>query len=178
MSDEIQPYIPASKSLPEFTIQAVLLGIILSLVMCAANVYVGLYAGMTVSAAIPASVISMGILRGLLRRGTILENNIVHTIASSGESLAAGVIFTVPAIVLLGIWTKFNYWETTLIAMSGGVMGVVMMIPLRKPMIIEQKELRFPEGVACAEVLKAGDRGGAEMMGIFSWCWSPLQSTD
>jgi putative OPT family oligopeptide transporter len=135
--------------------------------MCAANVYVGLSAGMTVSAAIPASVISMGILRGLLRRGTILENNIVHTIASSGESLAAGIIFTVPAIVLLGIWNTFNYWETTLIAMAGGVMGVVMMIPLRKPMIIEQKELKFPEGVACAEVLKAGDKGGAEMKGIF-----------
>lgn len=168
MSDEVKPYIPASKTLPEFTLQAVLLGVILSFIMCAANVYVGLYAGMTVSAAIPASVISMGVLRGLLRRGTILENNIVHTIASSGESLAAGIIFTVPALVLLGIWSGFNYWETTLIAMSGGVMGVVMMIPLRKPMIIDQKELRFPEGVACAEVLKAGDRGGAEMFGIFT----------
>ena len=99
----IKPYVPASRILPEFTIQALILGIILSLVMCAANIYVGLYAGMTVSAAIPASVISMGILRGLLKRGTILENNIVHTIASSGESLAAGIIFTVPAIVLLGI---------------------------------------------------------------------------
>ncbi len=165
---EIQPYVPAEKTLPEFTLQAILLGIVFSLIMCAANIYVGLYAGMTVSAAIPASVISMGVLRGLLRRGTILENNVVHTIASSGESLAAGIIFTVPAIVLLGIWSDFNYWETTLIAMSGGVMGVVMMIPLRRPMIIEQKELRFPEGVACAEVLKAGDRGGAEMLGIFS----------
>jgi putative OPT family oligopeptide transporter len=168
MSDDVKPYISASTILPEFTLQAVLLGIILSLIMCAANVYVGLYAGMTVSAAIPASVISMGVLRGLMRRGTILENNIVHTIASSGESLAAGIIFTVPALVLLGIWEDFHYWETTLIAMSGGVMGVVMMIPLRKPMIIDQKELRFPEGVACAEVLKAGDRGGAEMFGIFA----------
>ncbi|RLB62734.1 MAG: oligopeptide transporter, OPT family [Deltaproteobacteria bacterium] len=167
MTTEIKPYIPASKTIREFTLLAVLLGVGLSLIMCAANVYVGLYAGMTVSAAIPASVISMGVLRGLLRRGTILENNIVHTIASSGESLAAGIIFTVPALVLLGIWTEFNYWETTLIAMAGGVMGVVMMIPLRKPMIIEQKELRFPEGVACAEVLKAGDRGGAQMLGIF-----------
>jgi putative OPT family oligopeptide transporter len=167
-SGDIVPYISASQSLPEFTLQAVALGIILSLIMCAANVYVGLYAGMTVSAAIPASVISMGVLRGLLRRGTILENNVVHTIASSGESLAAGAIFTIPAIVLLGLWTKFNYVETTLIAMSGGVMGVVMMIPLRRPMIVEQKELRFPEGVACAEVLKAGDRGGAEMLGIFA----------
>lgn len=168
MSNDFIPYIPSEKSIPEFTFQAVGLGIILSLVMCAANVYVGLYAGMTVSAAIPASVISMGVLRGLLKRGTILENNIVHTMASSGESLAAGIIFTIPAIVLLEIWSDFRYWETTLIAMAGGVLGVVMMIPLRKPMIIEQKELRFPEGVACAEVLKAGDRGGAEMMGIFS----------
>lgn len=168
MANDIRPYIPASKSLPEFTLQAVILGVVLSLVMCAANIYVGLYAGMTVSAAIPASVISMGVLRGLMRRGTILENNVVHTIASSGESLAAGIIFTVPALVLLGLWDGFNYWETTLIAMSGGVMGVVMMIPLRRPMIIEQKELRFPEGVACAEVLKAGDRGGTEMLGIFT----------
>jgi putative OPT family oligopeptide transporter len=168
MAKGIEPYVPAEKSIAEFTLLAVALGIVLSLVMCAANVYVGLYAGMTVSAAIPASVISMGVLRGLLRRGTILENNIVHTIASSGESLAAGIIFTVPAIVLLGLWADFNYWETTLIAMAGGVMGVVMMIPLRRPMIIEQEELRFPEGVACAEVLKAGDRGGTEMLGIFA----------
>lgn len=167
MAGDIKPYIPASKSLPELTIQAVGLGIVLSVVMCAANVYVGLYAGMTVSAAIPASVISMGVLRGLMRRGTILENNVVHTIASSGESLAAGIIFTVPALVLLGVWQEFNYWETTMIAMAGGVMGVVMMIPLRRPMIIEQEELRFPEGVACAEVLITGDRGGTEMLGIF-----------
>lgn len=168
MANDIQPYVPAEKSLPELTFQAIFLGLVLSLIMCAANIYVGLYAGMTVSAAIPASVISMGVLRGLLKRGTILENNVVHTVASSGESLAAGIIFTVPAIVLLGLWPTFKFWETTLIAMAGGVMGVVMMIPLRKPMIVEQKELRFPEGIACAEVLKAGDRGGAEMMGIFT----------
>jgi putative OPT family oligopeptide transporter len=167
LSKAVQPYVPPQKSLPEFTVQALILGLVLSVVMCAANIYVGLYAGMTVSAAIPASVISMGVLRGLLKRGTILENNVVHTIASSGESLAAGIIFTVPAIVLLGIWNRFEYWETTLIAMAGGVMGVTMMIPLRRPMIIEQEELKFPEGVACAEVLKAGDRGGAEMAGIF-----------
>jgi putative OPT family oligopeptide transporter len=136
--------------------------------MCAANVYVGLYAGMTVSAAIPASVISMGVLRGMLRRGTILENNIVHTIASAGEALAAGVIFTIPAIVLLGLWTSFSYLETTMIALAGGIIGVTMMVPLRRAMIIEQPELKFPEGVACAEVLKAGDRGGEEMKGIFS----------
>jgi len=168
VAQNIEPYIPASEtSVPEFTLKAVLLGLVLALVMCAANIYVGLYAGMTVSAAIPASVISMGVLRGILKRGTILENNVVHTIASSGESLAAGIIFTVPAIVLLKLWTNFNFLETTLIAMAGGTMGIVMMIPLRRPMIVEQKELRFPEGVACAEVLKAGDRGGSEMLGIF-----------
>lgn len=168
MSENHQPYIAADRNLAELTVTALGLGLLLSVIMCAANVYVGLYAGMTVSAAIPASVISMGVLRGILKRGTILENNVVHTIASSGESLAAGIIFTVPALVLLGLWDGFHFWETTLIAMAGGVMGVVMMIPLRRPMIVEQEELKFPEGVACAEVLKAGDRGGAEMKGIFT----------
>ena len=110
MSNEKQPYVSADATLPELTLRAIVLGLLLSVVMCAANMYVGLKAGMTVSAAIPASVISMGILRGLLRRGTILENNIVHTIASSGESLAAGIIFTVPALVLAGVWQEFNYW--------------------------------------------------------------------
>lgn len=168
-TQKIEPYVPGTVTdMPESTLRAVLLGSFLCLVMCAANVYVGLYAGMTVSAAIPASVISMGVLRGVFRRGTILENNIVHAIASAGESLAAGVIFTIPAIVLLGLWPNFDYISTTLIALAGGVIGVTMMVPLRKAMVIEQKELRFPEGVACAEVLKAGDRGGEEMKGIFS----------
>ncbi len=168
MANEFRPYVPAeTTTMAETSLRALVLGSILCLLMCGANVYVGLYAGMTVSAAIPASVISMGVLRGMFRRGTILENNIVHAIASAGESLAAGVIFTVPAIVLLGLWTHFNYLETTMIALAGGVIGVTMMVPLRKAMVIEQKELRFPEGVACAEVLKAGDRGGEEMKGIF-----------
>jgi putative OPT family oligopeptide transporter len=166
---KIVPYVPAHVTdMPESTLRALVLGGILCLVMCAANVYVGLYAGMTVSAAIPASVISMGVLRGVFRRGTILENNIVHAVASAGESLAAGVIFTIPAIVLLGLWGNFDYVSTTLIALAGGVIGVTMMVPLRKAMVVEQEELRFPEGVACAEVLKAGDRGGEEMKGIFS----------
>jgi putative OPT family oligopeptide transporter len=168
-TQKIEPYIPGSVTdMPESTPRAIVLGSILCLVMCAANVYVGLYAGMTVSAAIPASVISMGVLRGVFRRGTILENNIVHAVASAGESLAAGVIFTIPAIVLLGLWPNFDYLSTTLIALAGGVIGVTMMVPLRKAMVVEQQELRFPEGVACAEVLKAGDRGGEEMKGIFS----------
>jgi putative OPT family oligopeptide transporter len=163
-----QPYIPDDARLPELTFRAIVLGLVLSVILCAANMYVGLYAGMTVSAAIPASVISMAVLRGILRRGTILENNVVHTIASAGESLSAGIIFTVPALILLGVWKEFHYWETTFIALAGGLLGAVLMIPLRRPMIIDQKELKFPEGVACAEVLKAGDRGGAAMTGIFS----------
>jgi len=168
MAIDFKPYVPAEVTdMAETSLRAIILGSILCLLMCSANVYVGLYAGMTVSAAIPASVISMGVLRGMLRRGTILENNIVHTIASAGEALAAGVIFTIPAIVLLGLWTSFNYLETTMIALAGGIIGVTMMVPLRRAMIIEQEELKFPEGVACAEVLKAGDRGGEEMKGIF-----------
>ena len=152
----------------EFTVLAVLLGVALSLVMCAANTYLGLYAGMTVSASIPAAVISMGILRGVFRRGTILENNIVQTIASAGESLAAGIIFTVPALVISGVWADFNYWETTLIAATGGLLGVLFMIPLRRPLIIEEKGLTFPEGVACAQVLEAGDTGGAKVLYVFA----------
>lgn len=167
MSAPMKPYITHDQNIPEFSTQAVVLGLVLCFIMCAANVYVGLYAGMTVSAAIPASVISMGVLRGILKRGTILENNIVHTIASSGESLAAGIIFTVPAILLLGIWDHFNYLETTLIALAGGVLGVLMMIPLRRSLVVENTELRYPEGVACAEVLKAGDKGGEDLFGIF-----------
>jgi putative OPT family oligopeptide transporter len=145
------------KNIPEFTFKAVFLGIILALVMCAANTYLGLYAGMTVSASIPAAVISMGILRGILRRGSILENNIVQTSASAGESVAAGIIFTIPALVITGIWQNFGYWVTTLVALLGGLLGVVLMIPLRKTLIVEKKELTYPEGVACAEVLKVGE---------------------
>lgn len=152
------PYIPASRKLPEITFKAVVLGLVLSAVLAAANAYLGLFAGMTVSASIPAAVISMGILR-LFRQSNILENNIVQTAASAGESLAAGVIFTIPALVLLGAWQRFNYWEVTMIAGFGGLLGVVFSIPLRRALIVEQP-LRFPEGVATAEVLKVGDAGG------------------
>lgn len=156
------PYISSDKSIPEFTFQALLLGIILSVILGAANVYLGLYAGMTVSASIPAAVISMAILRGLLRRGTILENNMVQTIASSGEALAAGVIFTIPALVITEAWHQFHFWPTTFIAATGGLLGILFMIPLRRALIIEEPELSYPEGVACAEVLKAGDQGGQD----------------
>jgi len=157
---QFQPYVPAQKTIAEFTVKAILLGVFLTLVMSAANAYVGLYAGMTVSASIPAAVISMGILRGLLRRGTILENNIVQTIASAGESLAAGIIFTVPALVLTGVWTGFKFWPIFLIALLGGILGVVFMIPLRRSLIVEEQQLVYPEGVACAEVLEVGEEGG------------------
>lgn len=159
-AQKVEPYVSADKHIPEFTWLAVGLGIILSVVLGAANVYLGLYAGMTVSASIPAAVISMVVLRGLLKRGNILENNIVQTIASAGESLAAGIIFTVPALVLVGTWKNFEFWPTTLIALCGGLLGVVFMIPLRRALIVEEKELTYPEGMACAEVLIAGETGG------------------
>ncbi|MBN1551121.1 oligopeptide transporter, OPT family [bacterium] len=143
----------------EFTVLAVGLGIILAIIMCAANIYMGLYAGMTVSASIPAAVVSMAILRGIFRRGSLLENNIVQTMASAGESLAAGVVFTVPAIVLVKIWGDFEFWPTVLIAVCGGLLGVLFMIPLRRSLIVEDKTLTYPEGVACAAVLRTGEHG-------------------
>ncbi len=140
----------------ETTLRAWLLGLLLSAILGAANVYLGLKVGMTVSAAIPASVIAMLVLRRVLRDGTILEANMVQTAASAGESLAAGIIFTVPAIVLIGFWTEFDYWTTTLIAVAGGWLGVLFMIPMRRVFIEESPELPYPEGVACALVLRAG----------------------
>jgi putative OPT family oligopeptide transporter len=166
--DKFVPFVPADKKIPEFTVAAVILGVVLGVIMTSANAYVGLYAGMTVTASIPAAVISMGILRGILRRGTILENNIVQTIASAGESLAAGIIFTMPALVLIGVWQDFKFWPVTLIAICGGLLGVLFMIPLRKTLIIEEKELIYPEGFACAEVLEVGERGGSGVAYIFS----------
>ena len=146
------------ESLAEITIKAVVLGVVLSVVLAAANAYLGLFAGMTVSASIPAAVVSMGVLR-LFRRSNILENNIVQTAASAGESLAAGVIFTLPALVILNFWQDFNYLWVTLIAGLGGVLGVLFTIPLRRALIVEGK-LKFPEGIATAEVLKSGQRKG------------------
>jgi putative OPT family oligopeptide transporter len=163
------PYIPASQSLPEITIKAVALGVILAVVLAGANAYLGLFAGMTVSASIPAAVISMGVLK-LFRRSNILENNIVQTCASAGESLAAGVIFTLPALVLLGRWAQFDYWQTVLIAGFGGVLGVLFTVPLRRALIVEQP-LQFPEGIACAEVLETGEKGGA---GVKFVAWAAL----
>jgi putative OPT family oligopeptide transporter len=149
------------KSLPEITIKAFVLGVVLSMILAAANAYLGLFAGMTVSASIPAAVVSMGVLR-LFRRSNILENNIVQTAASAGESLAAGVIFTLPALVILGFWDGFggkNFFWITIIAAFGGLLGVLFTIPLRRSLIVESK-LQFPEGIATAEVLETGQEGG------------------
>jgi putative OPT family oligopeptide transporter len=157
----------SKNNIPEFTIKALGLGVFLALLMGAANTYLGLYAGMTVSASIPAAVISMGILRGIFRRGSILENNIAQTSASAGESLAAGIIFTVPALVIIGAWKDFNYWATTLIAILGGCLGILFMIPLRRSLIVEEKQLTYPEGVACAEVLKTGEKRGIGLRFLF-----------
>ena len=160
------PYVPAERQLTELTLRAVVLGSILSVVMGAANTYLGLYAGMTVSASIPAAVISMAILRGLLRRGSILENNIVQTMASTGESLAAGVIFTVPALVMVGAWQEFEFWSTTLITMLGGLLGIVFMVPMRRALIVDRPDLVYPEGVACSEVLIVGEERGEGIRAI------------
>jgi putative OPT family oligopeptide transporter len=158
----------AESSVREITFLSVTLGILVGGVMGMANVYLGLFAGMTVSASIPAAVISMGILRGVLKRGTVLENNIVQTIASAGESLAAGIIFTMPALVIAGVWSDFDFVVTTLVSITGGLLGVLFMIPLRKPLIVEDEELTYPEGVACAQVLNAGEKGGSGMHLIFA----------
>jgi len=149
------------QSLAEITVKAVVLGVVLSVVLAGANAYLGLFAGMTVSASIPAAVVSLGVL-GLFRRHNILENNIVQTAASAGESLAAGVIFTLPALVILGFWEDFNFWWVTLIAGFGGILGVLFTIPLRRALIVEAK-LKFPEGIATAEVLECGQRGGTDV---------------
>ncbi len=148
------PLVPVTVTLPEITVKAVALSVFLAAVLASANAYLGLFAGMTVSASIPAAVASMAILR-LFRDSNILENNLVQTAASSGEALAAGVIFTIPALLLVGYWPEFDYWQTVLIAAVGGILGVLFTIPLRRALIVTAR-LRFPEGVATAEVLKIG----------------------
>lgn len=153
------PLVPPSVSLPEITPKAVMLSVVLAAVLAGANAYLGLFAGMTVSASIPAAVVSMAVLR-LFRQSNILENNIVQTAASSGEALAAGVIFTIPGMVLLGYWESFDYWQTVTVSLVGGVLGVLFTIPLRRALIVYAR-LRFPEGVATAEVLKVGAASAA-----------------
>ncbi|MDP6869708.1 MAG: oligopeptide transporter, OPT family [Candidatus Poseidoniaceae archaeon] len=166
MAELGEPWIPAKSNISEFTVRVVIIGIILGALMTAANAYLGLYVGMTVSASIPAAVMSMLILRGFkFKDVTILENNSVQTMASAGESLAAGVIFTVPALLVLGIWNEINWLDTFLIAILGGMLGTMFTIALRRLFIVEEA-LPYPEGVACREVLVAGEKGGSGLIAI------------
>ena len=169
---EFKPYIPAEKITPELTVTSVIMGCILAVIFGAANAYLGLRVGMTVSASIPAAVISMGVIRVILRRNSILESNMVQTIGSAGESLAAGAIFTMPALFLWaeeGLTSKPGIVEITLIALCGGVLGVLFMVPLRNALIVkEHATLLYPEGTACADVLLAGEEGGANASTVFS----------
>ena len=158
---EFRTYISADETLKEFTVRAVVLGALFGLLFGAITVYVGLRAGLTVSASIPISVLSISILRAF-GRSTILENNIVQTTGSAGESLAAGVMFTIPALIFLGFGSEFTFWRIFPLALLGGWLGVLFMVPLRRQLIVkEHGNLAFPEGTACADVLVAGERGGS-----------------
>ena len=148
--EDFKSFIPADKKIPELTIKAMLVGAVLAVILGAANAYLGLYAGMTVSAVIPGAVMAFAFLKPF--KGTILEVNIGMMGAAAGEALAAGVIFTIPALVILGTWTEIQYFETTIIALLGGILGVLWMIPLRRA-LITKTDLPFPEGVAVAAVL-------------------------
>ena len=151
---------------PQLTARAIVLAVVLAVILAAANTYLGLFAGMTIASAIPAAVVSMAVLRAL-GGGGILENNIVQTGASAGTSIASGVIFTVPALVLMGYWPDFKYWWVVAIAGLGGLLGVLFSVPLRRALIVDQ-QMSFPEGKAAAEVLRAGENPsqGIRILGI------------
>ena len=169
---EFKPFVPADRVVPEFTAISIIIGVFLAVLFGAANAYLGLKVGMTVSASIPAAVISMGIIRVILKRDSILENNMVQTIGSAGESLAAGAIFTLPAVFMWaedGIGTVPSYMVIACVAIAGGLLGIVFMIPLRKALIVkEHGTLPYPEGTACAEVLIAGEEGGTKAGTVFA----------
>ena len=170
--ENFKPYVPADKITPEFTVTSIVMGIILAVVFGAANAYLGLRVGMTVSASIPAAVISMGVIRVIMKKDSILESNMVQTIGSAGESLAAGAIFTLPVLFLWakdGIMDSPSLVEIALIALCGGILGVLFMVPLRNALIVkEHGVLPYPEGTACAEVLLAGEEGGASAKSVFA----------
>jgi putative OPT family oligopeptide transporter len=164
---EFRTYISAEESVAEFTVRAIILGALFGLLFGAVTVYVGLRAGLTVSASIPISVLSISILRAF-GRSTILENNIVQTTGSAGESLAAGVMFTIPALIFLGFGKEFTFWRIFPLALLGGWLGVLFMVPIRRQLIVkEHGNLSFPEGTACADVLVAGERGGSFASRVF-----------
>ncbi|HEX8650950.1 MAG TPA: oligopeptide transporter, OPT family [Pyrinomonadaceae bacterium] len=168
VADEIlppKPYIPPTTMLPEFTPRAVILGVLFGLIFGASTVYLGLKVGLTVSASIPIAVLSITVLK-VLGRSTILENNIVQTTGSAGESIAAGIVFTIPALLILGL--DLDILRTSLIGLTGGLLGVLLMIPLRRSLIVKEHEtLPYPEGTACAEVLIVGEKGGSDAKTVF-----------
>jgi putative OPT family oligopeptide transporter len=153
---KFKPYVPANSNMKELTFKSVTLGVILAMILGSANAYLGLKAGMTVAATFPAAVIAMAVLR--IFKGNILEENIARTTASVGEALAAGAIFTIPAFVISGVWDDFDYVESTLLMLVGGVLGVLLITILRRT-LVEDKTLPFPESQACTEIVKAGQGG-------------------
>ncbi|MGH9702847.1 MAG: OPT family oligopeptide transporter, partial [Candidatus Acidiferrales bacterium] len=181
---EFRPYVESEANLKEFSLRAVVLGSLFGILFGAVSVYVGLRAGLTVSASIPIAVLSISILRAF-GRSTILENNIVQTTGSAGESVAAGVIFTIPALIFLGYSLNSEYWRIFFLALMGGWLGVLFMIPLRRQLIVkEHGNLTFPEGTACADVLVAGERGGSfagrvfwglGLGGLYTFCMNTMQ---
>lgn len=170
-TNQYEPYIKSSQIIPEVTLKAIVLGSILSVLFGIANAYLGLKVGMTVSASIPAAVISMALLRSLFKKVTVLENNIVQTVGSAGESLAAGIIFTIPAFFIWnaqGFEYRITQWQVIGLSLLGGALGILLMIPLRKYLVErEHGKLAFPEGTACAEIIVAGDEGGSKAKQVF-----------
>ncbi len=171
MAKQEKPYVPAETSMPELTLKALGLGIIMAVVLGAANAYLGLRAGMTISATFPAAVIAIAAFRLPFFRGNILEQNIARTTASVGEALVAGAIFTIPAFVMVEVggqklWTTFNYWETSIILLIGGLLGILFVILLRRTLVVDA-ELPFPESYACYEIVKAGQKGESGAKYVF-----------
>lgn len=170
--NEFKPYIPADKVTPELTVTSVIVGMLLAVIFGAANAYLGLKVGMTVSASIPSTVIAMGVIKMIMRKNSALETNMVQTIGSSGESLAAGAIFTLPALFIWaseGVMDKPGILEITLIALIGGMLGIFFMVPLRNALIVKEHGiLPYPEGTACAEVILAGEKGGSSATTVFA----------
>ena len=173
-NNQFEPYIKPEQIIDEVTSRAIILGALISIVFGAAMAYIGLKFGMTIGASIPAAVISMAVLRGIFKKGTVLENNIVQTIGSTGESLAAGIIFTIPAFFIWnetipGFSHPISVWDIFFLSMLGGCLGILFMIPLRRYLVAkEHGKLRFPEGTACAEIIKAGDEGGTKAKTVFT----------
>jgi putative OPT family oligopeptide transporter len=162
---QFKPFVPADTDMKELSLKAIILGVLMAVVLGAANAYLGMKAGLTVAATFPAAVVAMAALR--LFKGTVLEENLARTTASVGEALVAGAIFTIPAFVISGVWDELHYWESTAIMLLGGVLGVLFVIILRRS-LVEEANLPFPESIAAAEIVKAGQGGQTGAVYVFS----------